>query len=1696
MLNNHFASFVRSARMVFIASFCVYFVFAADNSVQAQLNLGRRNTRVRGSVFTGATRQVLRPIRLAEAAITAEDYDRACQLLGDILADEGLADCLIPNDDQWMYARSLQQKAVELLGTLTEDQRQIYREKWSARAAQMLEEAVADADYEKIEVVAQRFLYTDAGLEASMLIGHQHLNNGRPSLAAGMFEQLFDIPKGRRKYAPELHLLMAISYTLSSQDELAVEQLELLESSGVKEIDFFDSSVSIFRAGEDPLNWLTKIIGASPLTSQSVVVDWLVFRGNAQRNSETGPGLPLFSPRWTTETISDATDLKDVQGGLETLIKNNVSPLPKSNLLTVDNQLIVRTAETTLGIDALSGKRTWRFPAFESILEKQAKVEGDQRVNLASSPSELLRSASDRNRRYLRTAKIYERLLQDSVYAKISSDGRFVYLVPNPGLATGEDDWLRYRNDRFSSPIDLQKYNTLCALDVAAEGARRWEIGGIDGGDEPALAEAFFLGAPLPLDDGMLYCIAVQNSIVKLLVLDEDTGALSWQKELASTEEAIDFSRDKVRRLAGAVPSESDGILVCPTGLNALVAVDLTTRSLRWGFQFSNPSLMQWHAPDFRRDRFWRSYDMAWRDTTLTIANGAILYAPVDSKDLYCIDLKTGRSRWGDKRRGAKSAPRGNAMYVAGVKDNTILLAEPSELRAIDLKTGTGLWKIPFDRYGAISGRGYTSGDFHYLPTTLKKLIRFDLKEKTISKVVETGRVLGNLFPWRTDIISVGIDHIAAYPCDEASEVLFKFADRDGVELENPLKQHTQLAIEAQLQLQRQQYAEAAVSISQAYDLFPNSTYAGVLVEILTELIRVDYPLAEEIFQRYKPLFAERDLERLRRGKVNGLIKTNRHFEAFNTLLKIAAAEDYASASAEQAGQDIPAAQSISIPVTAIDKVSTELKKDQTATVVMTRAQWLTVLTMQLLEKANAATEDSDIGTQMADAVQQYLVQHTDEPAVTFFNRLRIFPPELVSAQLRVQAAAQLYEEGHRIEARSLLSGRWALQQSPQSDKNALSRQQELLIRLAIDESDVDGATNLLASYAKENSGLESDSTVNEELEKAAEDTEQNLSKDTLDEQLYLKLARDLSVRRGPRYEVQPYKWNRYVSEVKESSYASYREGRYLVKVMDSDVEEFKTLDFRYDNNYGELQIHDRLGRAVRSIYLHPDGETQDFSAGTLGKLFIRDSVMLFCIGKEMSAIDWSKFVRGDGGVMWTVTLNEGTSMKNIFGGPWSDGVCYLDGHELKCVDLFTGQTRWVRNQIPKPSTLRDGEGAVSIWNDNQHIHQTFDKASGSRLSSGEISKLRGATSIGFRSFHLFSTPLRTAPPNGKIKRQAKRPFDNSPYTAIKLQCYDFKKGEFVWTKTLPFPTVFQQFDQRTIAVLTRDGDFSVVDLVTGEVRFETSIPELTDKAIVQLSVRPFSGRYVVTVNTSNAVSSTVKIDQTRVRFTRFTGRGKLNVGFMFAVSDTTGEMLWAKPVKLEKLQLLDAIPYDSPYLMLLRRNTYEDKDGASDQGRIQFVMLDIENGALRKNHLFNIAVSNEPRCQLVCKPVPKSNSKVEEEQSSDNAESDGDAQTETESTVQRLELLIASRMFEIELVAARPADAPAKDVPATLTNSEIVSPLNKQPQAEEVAAESGLLRDLSQLEDIARRANEDLLEQRKLEAELFEKETVIVELP
>ncbi len=161
-------------------------------------------------------------------------------------------------------------------------------------------------------------------------------------------------------------------------------------------------------------------------------------------------------------------------------------------------------------------------------------------------------------------------------------------------------------------------------------------------------AGSIFLGPPLPLR-GQLYVLAEANDEIRLLALDAETGATLWSQQLAVVQHNV--FPDAVRRIGGLSPSYADGILICPTGAGAVVAVDLATRSLRWGYRYGrdkNANVMrQQQMMAMRFGGYSAGAPMPrWLDGTATIVDGRVLITPAESDALYGLNLVDGTPLW------------------------------------------------------------------------------------------------------------------------------------------------------------------------------------------------------------------------------------------------------------------------------------------------------------------------------------------------------------------------------------------------------------------------------------------------------------------------------------------------------------------------------------------------------------------------------------------------------------------------------------------------------------------------------------------------------------------------------------------------------------------------------------------------------------------------------------------------------------------------------------------------------------------------------------------------------------------------------------------------------------------------------------------------------------------------------------------
>src|SRR4029079_3674020 len=202
-----------------------------------------------------------------------------------------------------------------------------------------------------------------------------------------------------------------------------------------------------------------------------------------------------------------------------------------------------------------------------------------------------------------------------------------------------------------------------------------------------------------------LYALAEFAGEIRLVCLDARTGGLDWKQHLAVfTEEPYHITWDRSRRLAGASPSLAEGILVCPTSAGAVVAVDLATRTLRWGYQYRRTDVTQFPAGrGFRGQMVTTSNNTNgnWLDATATIADGCVILPPPESQQLHCLDLLSGKPRWSPIRRD-------DMLLVACIHDGKIILLGKNRVKAITLSDGKPAWTSEIKLDGETTvGRGY-----------------------------------------------------------------------------------------------------------------------------------------------------------------------------------------------------------------------------------------------------------------------------------------------------------------------------------------------------------------------------------------------------------------------------------------------------------------------------------------------------------------------------------------------------------------------------------------------------------------------------------------------------------------------------------------------------------------------------------------------------------------------------------------------------------------------------------------------------------------------------------------------------------------------------------------------------------------------------------------------------------------------------
>lgn len=792
---------------------------------QIQIQIGGNFAGLQGDEEADATivrpeRELRQKLSRAQRLLEEERYSEAVRDLGSIL--QGQEDGALPAE-AGEPIRFLKREARRLLGSLKPG-REAYELQYGASARQLLDDALAQGNIDGVEAVARQFFHTQAGYEAAYLLGLYYHDQGSPLAAALTLRELADSPGGA-DYEPALSFQVAACWLWAGMAEKSQQALlDLRRRFPEAKLNLGGKQLPLAFGEADAVAWLQAAVGL-PENRQAEAEVWAMHRGGPARNAPSVGGRPLLNYRWRVRMANDPYIMDHVRKVYEADRQESVSLLPSMHPLAVGDVVLVRTAQNLLAVDFRSGKQIWEVPVDDSL---------EQLLDVSGGPES--QAAEQVNR------ALGKRLWQDGLYGTLSSDGEYVYSIEDLGFTQPSID------SRFAGifgrrqrrlPTGARPYNRLAAHELRTEGKLKWALGGPPGEGALPLAGEYFLGPPLPLG-GRLYVLAESNHRIRLLAIDPERDPhrgeqlVEWTQDL--TDIQLEVLDNEMRRLAGATPSYADGVLVCPTGGGAAVAVELATRSLLWGYQYPRSPLASQNVAQIQIMRM-NGMDVdpqegeQWIDSSATISDGRVLLTPVESDELHCLDLSAGNLLW--------TRPREDGLYLGCVDRGVAVVVGRKSVRGLKLADGEPAWVEPLvlSSGAAPSGRGFFHQGRYYLPLSTAEVAAIDV---ATGRVVDSSRsrqgiVPGNLICYSGAVLSQGADYVDCFW--QAAELERRVAETLREQPHDP----EALTLRGEILLDQGRTVEAADMLRRSVELRDDLRTKELLFDTLLEGLRSDF---------------------------------------------------------------------------------------------------------------------------------------------------------------------------------------------------------------------------------------------------------------------------------------------------------------------------------------------------------------------------------------------------------------------------------------------------------------------------------------------------------------------------------------------------------------------------------------------------------------------------------------------------------------------------------------------------------------------------------------------------------------------------------------------------------------------------------------------------------------------------------------
>lgn len=798
--------------------------------------------------------------------------------------------------------------ANKIIGRFSQQGRDFYQKELGPTADQRLKDAIERADYRLLNEVSLRYFHTKAGAEATVLMGRYHLDRGRYNAAAETFRRLME----RNQDDPipaNVNFLAAIAwkrlaFLAASRGEKEDEQLYkknaedfwnkvVKEAGGKAEIAFGNmKSVKMSMLEEE----FKRIIKTDDIVRGQG--EWQGPRGNAQNNAQGFGSRPFLDATWrfSLMPILDKQDQETKGNGMAWIEQNlkqfismleqrpNQTPIPAFHPVASAGKIIFRTYD---GVYCL---------ATRDDNQQNPPVKAGEMlwmVECEHSLYKMVEQGGPRNQMDSQWKTFYMQqgplgvFFENGLIGSLTHDGSLVYFVDDIAVPPHPQMQVNFGGG-FGGPGGGQPqiygqffqnmvfHNKLYAYNLET-GKIVWKAGGRPtnrraqepGEDEKEtaatlLADAFFLGAPLPLG-GKLYVVVEKDRELRLVCLDPTKvdkesrhPELVWSQPLGSPN--VPMPADTLRRIQGINLAYSDNVLVVPTNAGAVLGIDLLSHSIVWARSYrlaQDANVPNPNQPIGGRIRPFPNGQMnmnlnadRWRTSMPIISNGKVVFTAYDANSVMCLNLRDGEIIW-------EAARAADDLYIAGIFDGKVMVVGKSQVKFIDLNKGTQVASL---QTGTPSGVGTASNNVYFLPTKPDRnnpepeILSIDVKEMKIIAHTRSRKKIptGNLVFFDSAVFSQTPFEISSFP-----QLNIKITEAEKLLAKNP-NDPKGLAEFGDLKLDNGELDKAIDNFNKCLANNPDKdTKAKArekLYDAITELLQRDFNSGESMLKQYEEL--------------------------------------------------------------------------------------------------------------------------------------------------------------------------------------------------------------------------------------------------------------------------------------------------------------------------------------------------------------------------------------------------------------------------------------------------------------------------------------------------------------------------------------------------------------------------------------------------------------------------------------------------------------------------------------------------------------------------------------------------------------------------------------------------------------------------------------------------------------------------